>query len=82
MCAAYMAPPGDAGPVAPEFSPASLCDSEGRLLCVPELVLGVSLDHDGTDFRSLVRRAARLLQLDHHPDRPGGDAELSRCVEP
>ncbi|KAF0306536.1 hypothetical protein FJT64_002414 [Amphibalanus amphitrite] len=51
----------------------------GRLLCVPEHILGVSLD-DGVDLERTVLRAVRRLQLRHHPDRPGGNAFLSRLV--
>ncbi|KAF0289016.1 hypothetical protein FJT64_012644 [Amphibalanus amphitrite] len=79
MSSAYSAPPGDTGPVAPAFSPDSLCGPDGRLLCVPEHILGVSLD-DGVDLERTVLRAVRRLQLRHHPDRPGGNAFLSRLV--
>ena len=78
MCAAYNIPLGEAGALAPEFSPNSLCDAEGRLLCVPEQILGINLDEDGPEVEHLVRRAVRRLQLRYHPDRPSGRHFLSR----
>ena len=67
MCAAYNIPLGEAGAVAPEFSPNSLCDTAGRLLCVPEQILGINLDEDGPELEHSARRAVRPLQLRHHP---------------
>ena len=78
MCAAYFVPPGEAGAIAPEFSPSSLFDKKGQLCCVPEHIFGVSLDDDGHDLERSVRRAVHRLQLKHHPDRPFGDRHLSR----
>ena len=54
MCADYDIPLGEAGALAPEFSPNSLCDAEGRLLCVPEQILGINLDEDGPEVEHLV----------------------------
>ena len=77
---AYRVPPGGEAAVAPQFSPEALLDAEGRIFCVPEQVLGVPVDGGGPEFDRVVKRAARRLQLRHHPDRPGGSHFLSRCV--
>ena len=80
MSTAYSAPQGEAGPADPDFSPDTLCGADGRLLCVPEQILGVCLEGDGPELEQSVRRATRRLQLRHHPDRPHGSAFLSRYV--
>ena len=78
MCPAYNTLPGEAGAIPPKFDPASLCDDAGRLLCVPEQILGVSMHEDGPVLDRLVRHAVRQLQRRHHPDRPSGSLFLSR----
>ncbi|KAF0292795.1 hypothetical protein FJT64_015973 [Amphibalanus amphitrite] len=80
MSTAYSAPHDEAGPADPDFSPDTLCGADGRLLCVPEQILGVCLEEDGPELQLSVRRATRRLQLRHHPDRPHGSAFLSRLI--
>ena len=77
MSAYYKVPPGEAGAIAPEFSPSTLCDSSGRLLCVPERILGVVLSGAHADTPQDIERKARRLQAIHHPDRPQGSELLS-----
>ena len=80
MCAAYFIPPGDAGAVAPEWSPESLFDAAGQLLSSPEQILGVRPEEDGPELDRSVRRAVRQLQMTYHPDRRTGSRFLSRQV--
>ena len=75
---AHFVPAGEAGAIEPQFCPETLHDGEGRLLCVPEKLLGVDLGVDGPELDQSVRRAVRRLQLVYHPDRPTGSRFLSR----
>ena len=56
-----------------------LCDAGGSLQWVPDLLLGVDLrDASNPDFPAVVSGRLRRLQRTFHPDRPGGDGEISR----
>ncbi|XP_043228693.1 uncharacterized protein LOC122384926 [Amphibalanus amphitrite] len=78
---AYSVPTGEAPATPPVLDIAVLCDERGRLRWVPELVLGVDLRSlEDPEFRAILARRVRRLQIQVHPDRHSGDGTLSRVV--
>ncbi|XP_043236057.1 uncharacterized protein LOC122388744 [Amphibalanus amphitrite] len=78
---AYSVPTGEAPAAPPVLDIAVLCDERGRLRWVPELILGVDLRSlEDPEFRAILARRVRRLQIQVHPDRHSGDGTLSRIV--
>ncbi|KAF0297854.1 hypothetical protein FJT64_000117 [Amphibalanus amphitrite] len=73
----------EARPAAPAepFSPARLCDQRGRLVWVPEVVLGVDLrDLQKPEFEAAVSSRVGELQAQLHADRHTQDQNMTRVV--
>ncbi|KAF0294220.1 hypothetical protein FJT64_000760 [Amphibalanus amphitrite] len=69
-----------AAPAEP-FSPARLCDQRGRLVWVPEVVLGVDLrDLQKPEFEAAVSSRVGELQAQLHADRHTQDQNMTRVV--
>ena len=77
--AAHDVPVGEVPADPPRFNPEVLLDAEGRIAWVPELVLGVELQETWhPELEQAISGRVRRLQTLFHPDRPTGNADLSR----